>query len=53
MASAPKTNIDFAAIQENLARQFRDMEADGSSEPEPAAAVLASVRRIKKVRRAT
>ena len=39
--------------RQRLAQQFRDMEADGSSEPEPAAAVLASVRRIKKVRRAT
>ena len=40
------------AERQRLVRQFRDMEADGSSEPEPAAAVLASVRRIKKARRA-
>ena len=26
MASAPKVNIDFAAIQEKLARQFRDLD---------------------------
>jgi antitoxin ParD1/3/4 len=41
------------AERQRLAQQFRDMEADGSSEPEPAAAVLASVQRIKKARRAT
>ena len=39
--------------RQRLARQFRDMEADGSSEPEPAAAVLTSVQRIKRARRAT
>ena len=39
--------------RQRLAQQFRDMEADGSSEPEPAAAVLMSVQRIKRARRAT
>lgn len=40
------------AERQRLAQQFRDMEADGSSEQEPAA-VLASVQRIKRARRAT
>jgi antitoxin ParD1/3/4 len=40
------------AERQRLAQEFRDMEADGSNEPEPAAAVLARVKQIKKARRA-
>ena len=40
------------ADRQRLAQQFRAMETDGSSEPEPAAAVLASVQQTKKARRA-
>lgn len=41
------------AERRQLAQQFRGLQRDGSNEPEPAAAVMASVRRIKKERRAT
>jgi antitoxin ParD1/3/4 len=41
------------AERRQLAQQFRAMQRDGSNEPEPAAAVMARVRRIKKERRAT
>jgi antitoxin ParD1/3/4 len=41
------------AERRQLAQQFRGLQGDGSDEREPAAAVLARVRRIKKARRAS
>ncbi len=38
--------------RKRLAQQFRALETDGSNEPEPAADVLASVKQVKKARRA-
>jgi putative addiction module CopG family antidote len=38
--------------QAALLKEFRDMESDGSNEPEPAAEVLRLVKQVKKARRA-
>jgi len=38
--------------QAELLQRFQQLEGDGSEEPEPAAAVLGTVKRVKKERRA-
>ena len=38
--------------RESLLKEFQRMETEGNNEPEPAARVLAGVKRIKKARRA-